>query len=61
MVYFGKTTDTANVFVSDLPANSGLFNPQAPAVTYDSARDLGLCAGDSVCFRIFAYDAARAC
>ena len=60
MVYFGKTADTANVFVSDLPADSGLIDSSAPTVTYDSARDLGLYAGDSVCFRIHAYDLARA-
>ena len=60
MVYFGRTADTANVFASDLPTNSGLLDPSAPAVTYDSARDLGLYAGDSVCFRIYAYDLARA-
>ena len=60
MVYFGKTADTANVFVSDLPTDSGLIDPSAPVVIYDSVRDLGLYAGDSVCFRIHAYDLARA-
>jgi hypothetical protein len=58
MVYFGKTAETANVFVSDLSA--GRFNPGAPSISYNAARDLGLYAGDSVCFRIYAYDSARA-
>jgi hypothetical protein len=60
MVYFGKTADTANVLVSNLPTNAGLYNPSAPTVTYDSGRDLGLYAGDSACFRIFAYDSTNA-
>ena len=59
MVYFGKTADTANVFVSDLPTDSGLIETSAPTVTYGSVRDLGLYAGDTVCFRIYAYDLAR--
>lgn len=59
MVYYGRTADTASVLVSDVPT-SGLTNPAAPSVTYDPARDLGLFAGDTACFRIFAYDMARA-
>jgi hypothetical protein len=60
MVYFGKTPDSANVLVSDLPANSGLTNPSAPEIIYDAARDLGLYVGDAACFRIYGYDSARA-
>ena len=59
IVYFGNTADNANVLVSDLPTNSGLLDPSAPTVTYDSVRDLGLYASDTVCFRIDAYDLAR--
>ena len=44
MLYFGNTADNANVLVSDLPTDSGLLDPSAPTVTYDSVRDLGLCA-----------------
>jgi hypothetical protein len=58
MVYFGKTADTANIFVSDLSA--GRFNPSAPSISYNTARDLGAYPGDSVCFRIYAYDSSRA-
>lgn len=59
LVYYGTTADTANALVSDLPTNSGLINPAAPTVTYDSVRDLGLYVGDTVCFRIHAYNSAR--
>ena len=59
LVYYGTTADTANALVSDLPTNSGLINPAAPSVTYDSVRDLGLYVGDTVCFRIHAYNSAR--
>ncbi len=59
LVYFGKTADAANVLVSDLSTDSGLFDPSAPTVTYDSVRDLGLYVGDTVCFRIYAYDPAH--
>jgi len=59
LVYYGTTADAANALVSDLPTNSGLINPAAPTVTYDSVRDLGLYVGDTVCFRIHAYNSAR--
>ncbi|MCR4301748.1 MAG: hypothetical protein NUV51_09065 [Sulfuricaulis sp.] len=59
LVYYGTTANAVNVLVSDLSLNSGLFNPSAPSVTYDSVRDLGLYAGDTVCFSIYAYDSAR--
>jgi hypothetical protein len=59
MVYYGTTADNVNVLVSDLALNSGLYNASAPSVTYDSVRDLGMYAGDTVCFRIYAYDLAR--
>ena len=51
MVYFGKTAETANVFVSDVSTTN---------VSYNAARDLGLYSGDSVCFRIYAYGSTRA-
>jgi hypothetical protein len=59
MVYYGSTAETASVLVSDLPADGSSVDPAAPSVTYDSTRDLGLYAGDPVCFRIFPYDASR--
>jgi hypothetical protein len=59
VIYYGTTSNTVNVLVSDLALNSGLINPRAPSVTYDSARNLGLYVGDTVCFRIDAYNSAR--
>jgi hypothetical protein len=58
-IYFGRSAATANRFVSNLPTDSGLIDPTAPAVTYDAARDLGLSRGDTACFRIYGYDFAR--
>jgi hypothetical protein len=59
MVYYGTTAGTVNVLVSDLALNSALYDASAPSMTYDSARDFGMYAGDTVCFRIYAYDPAR--
>lgn len=59
MVYYGATAETVNVLVSDLALNSGLYDASAPGATYDSVPDLGMYAGDTVCFRIHAYDPAR--
>lgn len=59
LVYYGQTANSANALVSDLSTNSGLINPAAPATTYDSVQDLGLYVGDTVCFRIHAYNLAR--
>lgn len=60
MVYYGTTAATVNVLVSDLVLSSGLYDASGPSMTYDSARDPGLYTGDTVCFRINAYDPARA-
>jgi len=57
IVYYGSTADSATVLLSDLAAGS--YDPTAPSVSYDPTRDLGVSAGSSVCFRIFAYDASR--
>jgi hypothetical protein len=55
-IYFGRTAETANVLISDLPPGSGLFDPRAPAVTIDPTRELGLSPGDTACFRISGHD-----
>jgi hypothetical protein len=59
MIYYGTSANTVNVLVSDLSLNSGLISPSSPSVTFDSVRNLGLYAGDTVCFRIDAYNSAR--
>ena len=56
-VYYGPTPDTATTLASDLPIGTGNFNASAPSVSYQPTSDLSLNTGDSVCFRIQAYDA----
>jgi len=58
-VYYGPTSDTATNLASDLPIGVSNLNTSAPSVSYQPALDLGLNTGDSVCFRILAYDTAR--
>jgi hypothetical protein len=60
MIYYGPTAENAATLASDLPAGPGAYDPRAPSVTYRPGQDLGLYSGDHVCFRIFAYDVARA-
>lgn len=55
-VYYGPTGDDATNQVSDLALDSGTFNAQAPAVVYNAQRDLGLVTGQTVCFRLRAYN-----
>lgn len=55
-VYYGATGDEATNQASDLALNSTNFNPQAPVVFYNAQRDLGLVAGQNVCFRLRAYN-----
>lgn len=55
-VYYGPTSNDATVQASDLALNAAYFNPQAPAVIYNAQRDLGLVAGQNVCFRLRAYN-----
>jgi len=54
-VYYGPTSD-ATIQASDVALNSAYFNAQAPAVIYNAQRDLGLVAGQNVCFRLRAYN-----
>lgn len=56
-VYYGPTADDATTQASDLPLASRYLNAQAPAVVYNAQRDLGLIAGQDVCFRLRAYNA----
>jgi hypothetical protein len=59
VVYYGTTPDNTSIYASDLSVASGAVNPLAPSVTYDATRDLSLSAGQSVCFRVYAYDGAH--
>ena len=60
IVYYGATGDQATTQASDLSGTSNGFNAQAPMVTYNARQDLRLSANDTVCFRLRAYNSARA-
>lgn len=55
-VYYGPTANEATTQASDLSLTAANFNAQAPAVVYNAQRDLGLVAGQDVCFRLRAYN-----
>jgi hypothetical protein len=55
-IYYGPTGDTADRQASDVSVDSRLFDASAPALTFNATDDLGLRLGDSVCFRIQAYN-----
>lgn len=55
-VYYGPSGDQATTQASDLALTAANFNAQAPSVVYNAQRDLGLVAGQSVCFRLRAYN-----
>lgn len=55
-VYFGPSAEYAVQLASELPLASGLLNPESPRVQYYLGGDLGLAQGDSVCFRLKAYN-----
>ncbi|MBI3899615.1 MAG: hypothetical protein HY308_15160 [Gammaproteobacteria bacterium] len=59
-VYSGPTVAGATTQESDLTVTGNPnFNSRAPLVTYYAARDLNLKTGDTVCFRLRAYNAAN--
>jgi hypothetical protein len=56
-VFRGPTVDNSTMqLVSDFPLNSGLIDHTAPSVQYRASADLGLTAGEQVCFRVKAYN-----
>jgi hypothetical protein len=59
LVYYGSTPETATTLASDLPIDGANLNASAPSVSYQPTLDLGLSTGNTVCFRILAYDAGR--
>ncbi len=58
-VYFGPSGN-ASTLLADVPLGTTGFDPNAPSVQYDSATDLGAQPGDTVCFRVKAYNSAGA-
>ncbi len=60
IVYYGPTVAAATVATADLSTSAQSFDPQAPAVSFNAGRDLALKHGDTVCFRLRAYNGANA-
>jgi hypothetical protein len=58
LVYYGSTPETTTTLASDLPSDTSNFDASAPSISYQPLQDLGLSTGDTVCFRIQAYDTA---
>lgn len=59
IVAYGATDATATTTASTLALGSNGFNAQSPSVSYYAGRDLNLAAGDSVCFRLRAYNSSN--
>lgn len=59
IVYYGPTPDAATTLAVQLSLANDPFNGLAPNVSFNAGRDLGLSYGDSVCFRLRAYNTAN--
>ena len=57
VIYYGPSVAAATTVASDQRIDDPNFDPQAPSVSYDLAAQLGLQDGDTVCFRLKAYNA----
>lgn len=55
-VYFGTSESNATNMLSDISTANRALNSQAPSVTYNAGRDLGLDPGNQACFRLRAYN-----
>ncbi len=56
-VYYGGDENSVSIPLGDIRTDSAGFSPAAPSVTYTPETDLGLQAGNRVCFKIRAYNA----
>lgn len=59
LVYYGSTPETATTLASDVPSDASNFDASTPSINYQPLQDLGLNTGETVCFRIQAYDTAH--
>ncbi|MBL1276871.1 MAG: cadherin-like domain-containing protein, partial [Ectothiorhodospiraceae bacterium] len=57
-IYTGSTIGTANTEISNTLVSSNGFTASAPSISYDAWNDLALKKGDTVCFRVKAYNEA---
>ena len=55
-VYAGPQEDAVTTQLSDISVNTLGFDPQNPSLEYKTWDDLGLVAGDTVCFTLRAYN-----
>lgn len=56
LVFVGPSAGAKMDFFKELRIDSGDFNPEAPAIDVAVAKELKLTTGESVCFRVKAYD-----
>lgn len=57
IVYFGPSVSAVTSEATNITAFAGSFDPANPTIEYDSWYDLSLRLGDSVCFKLRAYNA----
>ena len=58
IIYLGESADAVTSQVTNVTTTSKPdFNPAAPTVQYDSWYDFGLLPGDTICFKVQAYNA----
>ncbi|HEY8554978.1 MAG TPA: fibronectin type III domain-containing protein [Burkholderiales bacterium] len=58
-VYYGPTAESATTLAVQLDLATHPFGDQPPHVEFNAGTDLGLKHGDTVCFRLRAYNAAN--
>ena len=58
LVYYGPTEQAVATLAVQMSLASNTFDIQTPGITFNAGRDLGLQHGDSVCFRLRAYNDA---
>jgi len=55
-VYYGNSGGAANTFYQKLTASDSNFDLNAPAIVLNAGDDLGLRTGDTICFKVSAYN-----
>jgi hypothetical protein len=56
LIYHGASAGAATQLISDLPITNPDFNALSPQVQYSALLDLGVEAGETLCFRVKAYN-----
>lgn len=59
IVYYGPTAEAATTLAVQLALQADPFDGGPPSVAFNAGRDLSLNHGDTVCFRLRAYNAAN--